>query len=544
MRIRTKLPLLFLPLTVASTMAILAVLYHSMVKSYEQQAVRGLQDSVTQAARTMDEFIQTRGEDLRVMGFNPLFIHASHQEISAYLALRVRTFSYYRAFCHADNQGLIVASSDPNVIGQPLLKIYPELGEHLTNALTSAPEALFARDLSGDSIHFVSGIADRDGQTEGALVGEVESRYLTEILREIDNRTVGDKHAHLVDRTGVIVLTSSPDRKRKSTHPDFVLPPVQQSVAAGDRGALVYHDASGRKLISGFTRLRAFGDNQVGGDFLFATAPYADVIAPVRSQFASAAILASALCLLSMSVAAFFAGRLGMRIQRLVVAARGIAAGRFESRADLQSDDEVSEVAVAFNSMADHLEQDIIQRECMQRELSKSTARLQAVLDAATQVSIIATTLDGVITIFNRGAEKMLGYTSAEMVGVQTPAILHLPSEVNRRAAELSHALGRPVAGFDVFAVLPSRGEFEEREWTHVRKDGSAMPKAPSAGSWEWRWTSPPAKAPNKSCRVFMSCKREFSARWARGFTELICREELFSKTLRPRGCWDGQSEN
>ena len=46
----------------------------------------------------------------------------------------------------------------------------------------------------------------------------------------------------------------------------------------------------------------------------------------------------------------------------------------------------------------------------------------QGLLDAATQVSICATDVDGIITLFNSGAEKMLGYKASEMVGKRTPA--------------------------------------------------------------------------------------------------------------------------
>ncbi|MEM9657241.1 MAG: PAS domain S-box protein, partial [Planctomycetota bacterium] len=94
------------------------------------------------------------------------------------------------------------------------------------------------------------------------------------------------------------------------------------------------------------------------------------------------------------------------------------------------------------------------------------------ILDAATQVLICATDAQGMITLFNSGAERMLGYTAAEMVGKQTPAILHFEPEVRRRAHELSHELGRQVAGFEVFVAYAREGRFERREWTYVRKDG------------------------------------------------------------------------
>ena len=100
----------------------------------------------------------------------------------------------------------------------------------------------------------------------------------------------------------------------------------------------------------------------------------------------------------------------------------------------------------------------------------------QAVLDG-TVYSIIGTTPAGVIQVFNSGAERMLGYTREEMIGRQTPAVIHVAEEVAARAAELTTELGRPVApGFEVFVARARLGEADMREWTYVRKDGSRLP--------------------------------------------------------------------
>ncbi len=101
-----------------------------------------------------------------------------------------------------------------------------------------------------------------------------------------------------------------------------------------------------------------------------------------------------------------------------------------------------------------------------------ANAQLAEVLNAATQVSICATDTDGIITLFNAGAENMLGYKSREMVGKQTPEILHLKTEVEACATELSRELDREVHGFEVFVAYAKEGRFERREWTYVRKDG------------------------------------------------------------------------
>ena len=103
-------------------------------------------------------------------------------------------------------------------------------------------------------------------------------------------------------------------------------------------------------------------------------------------------------------------------------------------------------------------------------ELRLMNSRLTAILNTSKLNAIVATNPDGVITLFNSGAERMLGYTAAEMVGKQTPAIFHLASEIEARARTLSERLGRPVRGNDVF-----HGETEELEWTYVRKDGTHL---------------------------------------------------------------------
>ncbi len=115
-------------------------------------------------------------------------------------------------------------------------------------------------------------------------------------------------------------------------------------------------------------------------------------------------------------------------------------------------------------------------RRSAELELADLNARLQSVLDSATQLSMIATDLSGRITLFNSGAERMLGYSAAEVVGRATPELVHLKEEIETRGRELSASLGREVRGFDVFVELARAGGHERREWTYVRKDGAKVP--------------------------------------------------------------------
>ncbi|MHC1702856.1 MAG: PAS domain S-box protein [Tenuifilaceae bacterium] len=116
---------------------------------------------------------------------------------------------------------------------------------------------------------------------------------------------------------------------------------------------------------------------------------------------------------------------------------------------------------------------DITESKKSEEAIARTSAQLQGVLDAATEISIIASDPMGNIVVFNKGAEKMLGYKEAEVVGKKTPAFIHLESEIKTRSKELSQEFNRKIEGFDVFITHAKNGNNELREWTYVRKDGS-----------------------------------------------------------------------
>jgi PAS domain S-box-containing protein len=108
--------------------------------------------------------------------------------------------------------------------------------------------------------------------------------------------------------------------------------------------------------------------------------------------------------------------------------------------------------------------------------LRRSSALQRAVLESA-GYAIIATNTDGIITLFNPAAEAMLGYSAGEMIGRQTPAIIHVGDEVAARAASLSKELRKDVPpGFEAFVAKARLGGPDENEWTYVRKDGGRFP--------------------------------------------------------------------
>jgi PAS domain S-box-containing protein len=102
---------------------------------------------------------------------------------------------------------------------------------------------------------------------------------------------------------------------------------------------------------------------------------------------------------------------------------------------------------------------------------------LQSAIFNSANFSSIATDAKGVIQIFNVGAERMLGYTAAEVMNKITPADISDPPELIARAKALSVELGTPITpGFEALVFKASRGIEDIYELTYIRKDGSRFP--------------------------------------------------------------------
>jgi PAS domain S-box-containing protein len=119
---------------------------------------------------------------------------------------------------------------------------------------------------------------------------------------------------------------------------------------------------------------------------------------------------------------------------------------------------------------------DITDRKKTEQELQKANTDLQGILNAGSQISIISTDVDGIISHFSRGSENLLGYKAEEVVGKANPAIFHLKEEIDLRGKQLTARLGKEVAGFDVFVEMAKKGKHDTREWTYRKKDGSTFP--------------------------------------------------------------------
>ena len=123
------------------------------------------------------------------------------------------------------------------------------------------------------------------------------------------------------------------------------------------------------------------------------------------------------------------------------------------------------------------LEAKLTETQKMKKEALLKARALQNAIFNSAYFSCIATDAKGVIQIFNVGAERMLGYTAAEVVNHITPVGLHDPQEVIARSTALSLEYATLIApGFEALVFKAARGIEDIYELTKVRKDGTRFP--------------------------------------------------------------------
>jgi signal transduction histidine kinase len=102
------------------------------------------------------------------------------------------------------------------------------------------------------------------------------------------------------------------------------------------------------------------------------------------------------------------------------------------------------------------------------RMLRARARTMTSVIDAVTEQSIIGTDRDGVVRVWNPGAERLLGLPRAAVVRQRSITEFHLPEEL----AAAARAAGVP-GGIEALVHAARQNGSDVRDWTYVAADGT-----------------------------------------------------------------------
>lgn len=117
--------------------------------------------------------------------------------------------------------------------------------------------------------------------------------------------------------------------------------------------------------------------------------------------------------------------------------------------------------------------QDVSSIRLTEQRLNKADSELEAIFNSKS-IAVITTDKDGIINRFNNGAEKLLGYTAAEMVGLQKPEIYLSAEELDQFKKDIIIEFGKDAT--DINYNYRNENINDTRQWTYKRKDGTTFP--------------------------------------------------------------------
>jgi PAS domain S-box-containing protein len=135
-----------------------------------------------------------------------------------------------------------------------------------------------------------------------------------------------------------------------------------------------------------------------------------------------------------------------------------------------------TELRQQFAALTMNIREELARQQQVNQERTCETDLSQAILDHA-GLTIISTAPDGLIRTFNAGAERLLGYQAAEVIGRLSLLSLHDPTELAQIMAEIHDEADDSVnSDFEALVARARRGLPDEQEWSYIRRDGSRFP--------------------------------------------------------------------
>ena len=119
----------------------------------------------------------------------------------------------------------------------------------------------------------------------GVLVANVLTRQLLWLLQDLKRQTPGGESPCLLDRAGLVLMSTDPQARLVSAHADLTSGALGAALGSVSSGHLVYTDSRGHKLMAGYTELATYGDNKTGGWRLISLVPYETIMRPADESF-------------------------------------------------------------------------------------------------------------------------------------------------------------------------------------------------------------------------------------------------------------------
>ena len=398
----------------------------------------GLEASSVLAARSIDQFIDERVADTRLLSHAGVLQRDSRDDTIGYLTACVMASESINDADVIDATGEIIASSgEQNETGQLFWNVYPGLRELFSACLVAQSGQVFVSEAqildTGPGLLFVTPITDdSSGAFRGVLALEVNLNSIGRMLTTFDDGVLGEKFSYIVDNAGRVLVTEDPSVKPFDPFPDLQVHSelLLNFSQQGEVGNTRYVDVMGDEVLAGFADMGEFGENLALDWSIIAIAPLDQITYPAR-ETGNLLILAG-LALAAFAVLAVYGliKRVTQSLYKFAAQVDGIASGNFSQRLLEKADvgGVIGNLGTSINIMAASLKASV-------RALEERERRLDITLNSIGD-AVITTDTEGLITRMNPVAVQLTGWPQEESLGKSVRTVFPIVNSRSRETME------------------------------------------------------------------------------------------------------------
>jgi PAS domain S-box-containing protein len=493
MSLTKKLVLTFLLMTLIPLAVIIWVSRQTLVAQAQDQIGTRLKDSVVQVGKSMDEFMFNAIHNVQTLAANPVMGLGDLKVAADDLARLAYSFSFFEEVMLVNPQGVILASSDSTSAGGSLFAGFPNTRNEFALAVRGRPGSAYVVLTAAASpvnrgaeegrrsrrqlrIQILVPVEDKEGRPVGVLVAEVMTRQLLWLLQDLKLQAPGDEAPCLLDKAGLVLMSTDPPATLLSPPPEVTSEVLRAAMASVNNGHLVFTDSGGQKWMAGYTGLATYGDNQAGGWRLISLASYQTIMKPADQSFNRMMGLLLA-TLLAAGVLGIWVSRWQIRpLLNLTEGATMIAAGNYQTRVAVTTDDEIGILANSFNQMAEAIAKRTCERTQAQEALSRANSQLeQRVGERTAQLVAEISERKGAEQAARESEAELNAYFDASPVGMVLVDRQLRYLKTNQRLAEMTKVSNDARLGKTVREVSPSLADILEPVYQKVLATGQPI---------------------------------------------------------------------
>lgn len=480
--IARKLNIVFSFLVIAIILVISFFAYKTLASQIFQEIVNRLSTNVIHTMQIIDRTLFERLSDMALMtseqNMSLVFQEVSDPEAELkrkmeYLRDIEKNRKVYASMSLYDTQGVKLGDTRGILIGVDESKKSFFKGA-IEGRIYADPRPVLSQSLGVAVIHFSGPLKDIYGNIRGVLTARFPIGKLHDILRSTLGDTTEGIEVDLVDHEGLILFSNHDQGnvlKQKLAHWDR----IKERVAKDNQKGAVSFISQDKDIETLFVVMQQKGYLDFkGNDWTLVASVNTDLLfKPVHDLTRKFFLIGLFLILLTIPFVLFLSRAISRPLSRLTRVMGEMGKGDFNKTIDIKTNDEIGELAKAFNAMVDNLKRvtasrDELNREIKEREeaqhaLRSSEERSRSILETAND-AFIAIDAAGRIIEWNRKAEVIFGWSHNEVVGKNLDAVIipHKYREAHKKGMQKYFETGEgPVLGKTIELTALRRNDNE-----------------------------------------------------------------------------------